>query len=69
MIGTKYSYPTETGVLYGSIEAAYTDPYLYLRDEGSDYTSDKYGTDFIVAFPEFVSDDKVAKKLSSYYMQ
>ncbi len=69
MIGTKYSYPTETGVLYGSIEAAYTDPYLYLRDEGSDYTSDKYGTDFIVAFPEFVSDDKAAKKLSSYYMQ
>lgn len=57
MLGTRFSYPLNKGSLYGSIETAYTTPYLYMRDDGSSHKGDKYGNNFIVAFPEFVSDD------------
>ena len=69
MLGAKFSYPMGGGVLYGSMEAAYTDPYLYLRDDGSSYEGKKYGNSFIVAFPEFISDDSSNRKLSSYFLQ
>ena len=55
IVGTRFSYPLNDGVLYGSVEGAYTDPYLYLRDDGDSYDPYKYGNSFIVGFPEFVS--------------
>lgn len=69
MLGTKFSYPMGDGVLYGSIEAVYTDPYLYLRDDGTSYKGDRYGNNFVVAFPEFVSEDKTDRNLASYALQ
>ncbi len=69
MVGTKFSYPMGDGVLYGSFEAAYTDPYMYIRDTGTDYDDAGYGNSFIVAFPEFVSDDSTDEKLGSYALQ
>lgn len=66
MLGTRFAYPMRKGSLYGSIETAYTDPYLYLRDYGTNYQGDKYGNNFIVAFPEFVSDDSSGRKLGAY---
>ena len=55
IVGTKFSYPMGKGVLYGSLEGVYTDPYLYLRDDGYSYDPYKYGNSFIVGFPEFVN--------------
>ena len=69
MLGTKFSYPLNEGILYGSFEAAYTDPYLYLRDDGTSYDSKRYGNNFVVAFPEFVSEDKTDRNLGSYALQ
>ena len=69
MVGTKYSYPMGNGVLYGSAEFVYTDPFLYMRDDGASFSGNKYGTDFIVAFPEFVSEDSTNRTLGSYALQ
>lgn len=38
LLGCKANYPLFGGILYGSLEGAFTDPFLYLRD----------GTDFVV---------------------
>lgn len=54
MLGTKVVYPVHKGLLFGSLEGAYTNPYLYLRDrkrsDGSGY--DKYGINYVVAIRE-----------------
>lgn len=54
--GFKTAYPIANGILYGSIEGAYTDPFLYIRDDGASYDGDKYGINFIVANPEIGKD-------------
>lgn len=59
-IGAKTSWAMGPGMFYASLEGVYTDPYLYLRDDGSSYRSDKYGINFIVATPEY------AVKASNY---
>ena len=52
ILGAKTGVPLGDGMLYGSLEAAYTDPYLYLRDRGG-MSNDFYGINFVVATPEF----------------
>ena len=69
IVGTKFSYPQDNGVFYGSIETAYTNPYLYLRDDGTSYEGKKYGNSFVIGFPEFVSEDTSNEKLGSYNLQ
>ena len=54
IIGAKAALPLESGILYGSVEYAYTDPYLYLRDDGESYDPYNYGINYIVDVPEFV---------------
>lgn len=54
--GVKTSIPLGNGMLYGSIEGAYTDPYLYLRDGGDKGNDGLYGINFVVAIPEFWAD-------------
>lgn len=54
-VGAKFSYPMGKGVLYGSIEGTYTDPWLYLRDDGDSYSGNKAGINFIVGIPEFTN--------------
>lgn len=56
ILGAKGALPLNCGFLYGSVEGAYTDPYLYLRDDGS-REPDKFGISYIVGVPEFVSGD------------
>lgn len=61
ILGLKTSYPAGGGMFYGSLEGAYTYPYLYLRDDGASYgdpseqPSYGYGINFIVATPEFTN--------------
>lgn len=56
ILGAKTSYPYRNGMFYGSLEAAYTDPYLYLRDDGTSYDPNNYGINFVVAIPEFTNE-------------
>lgn len=51
LLGVKTSIPLQNGILYGSLEGVYTDPYLYLRDDGN-YSPNAYGINYIVAIPE-----------------
>ena len=53
LLGVKTAYPLGKGILSGSIEGVYTDPFLYLRDNGEDYSSEHYGINFVVATPDF----------------
>ena len=57
ILGAKTSVPIGPGMLTAHLEGAYTDPYLYLRDEGTSYGSDKYGINFVSAMSEWVSAD------------
>ena len=57
ILGAKTSVPIGQGMLTAHLEGAYTDPYLYLRDEGASYGSDSYGINFIAAMSEWVSAD------------
>ena len=68
MIGTKFTYPSGKGVFYGSVEAAYTDPYFYLRGTSSDDDDITYGygNNLIVAIPEFVSSGELANYTLAY---
>ncbi len=53
MLGAKVVYPVTTGLLYGSLEGAYTNPYLYLRDRIRGVTGyDEYGINYVVAIRE-----------------
>ncbi|MFA7670778.1 MAG: hypothetical protein WCY53_00825 [Sphaerochaetaceae bacterium] len=55
MLGVKTAVPASQGMFYGSLEFAYTDPFLYLRDAGErkalDYNTP--GVTFIVANREY----------------
>lgn len=54
MAGAKASYPVNKGMMYGSVEWAKTDPYLYLRDDGSRKQElGEYGVNFVVAHREY----------------
>ena len=56
ILGLKTAYPIGQGMLYGSLEGAYTDPFLYLRDNGSDRANPKnYGINFVVGQPDFTN--------------
>lgn len=60
MLGVKSSYPLSNGILYGSLEGAYTDPYLYLRGDGYNNETDKnYGINFVVAVRNHSQTDNV----------
>ena len=54
--------PLDNGYLHGSFEAAKTDPYLYLRDEGDDYNQSigEYGINYVVAIRHFTPDGNVS---------
>lgn len=58
LLGLRFERPVGTAgvVAKASLEAAYTDPYLYLRDDG-DYTQDSYGLGYVVALREFHVDN------------
>ena len=58
ILGVKTAIPLGEGMLTAHIEGAYTDPYLYLRDDGESYGSKKYGINFIAGMSEWVSADK-----------
>lgn len=51
MLGAKYDHIIDKGVLFSSIEWAYTDPYLYLRDNGNGIKQEEgtYGINYVVA--------------------
>jgi len=54
MVGAKGSYPLSKGMLFGGIEWAKTDPYLYLRDNGNrNQILGQYGINWVVALREF----------------
>lgn len=55
MLGAKGAYPYGKGIFYGSLEGAYTDPFLYLRYDKSPGSSESetYGLDYVVAIREF----------------
>ena len=55
ILGARTAVPIGPGMLTAHLEGAYTDPYLYLRDEGTSYGSDKYGINFVAAMNEWVS--------------
>lgn len=65
LLGTKGAIALNSGMLYGSIEGAYTEPYLYIRDDGASYDPYKYGINYIGAIPEFVP----AEELSNYALK
>ncbi|MCX7028357.1 MAG: hypothetical protein NT061_12940 [Spirochaetes bacterium] len=54
MAGAKGSLPFGKGMLFGSVEWAKTDPYLYLRDNGNrNQVFTQYGINWVVALREF----------------
>ncbi len=54
MLGVKGSHSLGKGMLFGSAEWARTDPYLYLRDNGSySQSQGQYGINWVVALREF----------------
>ncbi len=56
ILGLKTAYPIGQGMLYGSLEGAYTDPFLYLRDNGSERDNPvHYGINFVVGQPDFTN--------------
>lgn len=60
LLGVRSSYPLKHGILYGSLEGAYTDPYLYLRGDGAnDETNSSYGINFVVAVRNHSQVDNV----------
>ncbi len=61
--------PIGTGYLYGTCEGIYTDPYLYLRDNGSlNQQGGDYGINFIAAIREYSrGDDPIPGSIS--YME
>ena len=64
-VGIRTSWPMEHGYLYGSLEGVYTDPFLYLRDDGRDPRgSGAYGVNFIVAVPEYVNGSPTIRSSS-----
>lgn len=60
LIGAKGALPLDNGYLYGSIEYANTDPYLYIRDDGSSYDPYKYGINYVGAIPEFITSENIS---------
>lgn len=60
MLGAKFAKAMSGGILHSSIEWAYTDPYLYLRDNGSgEQNEGDYGINYVVAIRQLTP--------SSYY--
>ncbi len=57
-LGAKTSWAVGKGMFYASLEGVYTDPWLYLRDDGETYGSKEYGINFIVANPEFANSGR-----------
>lgn len=53
-LGATASWVLEQGILSSKIEGVYTDPYLYIRDDGS-RSGDGYGINAIIAFPDFIN--------------
>ena len=60
ILGVKTAYPLDGGMLYGSIEGAYTYPYLYLRQVNEETTGGdpKYGLNFIVDTPDVLGSGR-----------
>ncbi|MDY5931358.1 MAG: hypothetical protein SPJ34_04930, partial [Candidatus Ornithospirochaeta sp.] len=57
MLGINTAFPVSKGLFYGSVEGAYTDPYLYLRDNGSyEQNKGEYGINWVVAVRNFCND-------------
>jgi hypothetical protein len=56
LAGVQTSLPLKKGMVYGSLEFALTDPFLYLRDDGPTFGGQKlgeYGINFVVAHREY----------------
>ncbi|MGN0905993.1 MAG: hypothetical protein ACI4NM_02500 [Bullifex sp.] len=64
-LGAKTSWILDKGIIHSSIEGVYTDPYLYIRDDGS-RNSDGYGINAIVAFPDFINSPSTEIHLANY---
>ncbi|MGB4405390.1 MAG: hypothetical protein WBI82_00835 [Sphaerochaeta sp.] len=62
MLGLEYAQPVAKGILFGSLEGVYTDPYLYLRSIDGDKTQEIDGLDslnFVVALRRWFPDNLV----------
>ncbi|MDT4761990.1 hypothetical protein [Sphaerochaeta sp. PS] len=63
MLGLAYASPLSKGILYGSLEGVYTDPYLYLRSvDGNTSQTDSDWLDslnFVVALRRWFSDQLI----------
>lgn len=63
--GLKTSVPLGKGMFYATLEGAYTDPYLYLRNVSVDNVAYTYGINYIVAMPEYLNNGKGEYTLSA----
>lgn len=65
MLGVKGTLPQKDGYLFGSLEGVYTDPYLYLRDDGNladgvvNQGIGEYGINWIVAIKRLYSNSSI----------
>lgn len=67
-LGVKTAWIVNKGIIYSSLEGVYTDPYLYLRDDGSRNNSG-YGINGIIGFPDFINSPSTDINLANYNLQ
>jgi hypothetical protein len=61
--GVQGNYSIHKGLLYGSVEMAKTDPFLYLRDNGDRHQDPgEYGINFVVALREISAEGILYKE-------
>ena len=60
--GIKAIIPLKQGTLYGGLETAYTDPYLYLRSSDGTHNQQigEYGVNYVVGIREFSAAENVS---------
>ena len=67
-LGAKTSFVVNKGIIYSTLEWVYTDPYLYIRDDGSRDNSG-YGINGIIGFPDFINSPSTEINLANYNLQ
>ncbi len=63
LAGIKTAYPVGAGVLYGMLEGAHTDPYLYLRGDGLSVDDQDYGDigiNYVVGLRSFTPSGNIS---------
>ena len=67
-LGVKSAWVLNKSIITSSFECVYTDPYLYIRDDGSRNNSG-YGINGIIAFPDFINSPSTDINLANYNLQ